>query len=135
MRVFGSAFSVSESKVTESDTVAPPGRYNQTSGKNIEFQFADDKLSRITVDDNAMSLYFLFDDRALNGVRKESGDKIIIDFEDGKARYVRTLKGVEGTLYPEKYVTGKESSYNLQGFFWETTKPVQATMPDPFKSE
>lgn len=134
LQVFGAAFSVSQSKENETDTLAPPNRYNQTTGKNITFRFEDEQLHQIVVDGNAISLYFLFDKGKLNGVRKESGDKIIIDFKDGKAAFIRTLKGVEGTYFPEKFVTGIETTFNLDGFFWEEHSPVQPPMPSPFSA-
>ncbi len=131
--VTGSGFSASQSKPTASDTLAPPGRYDQTSGKSIHIRFRNDNADRIVVDGTATSLYFLFDGRALNGVRRESGDRIIIDFDDdGRADEIRTLGGVEGTYYPEKYVTGRESDYNLEGMRWREDRPAMLPFPaDP----
>lgn len=33
-------------------------------------------------------------------------------------------------FYPEKYVTGVESSYNLEGFVWREDRPVLLPMPE-----
>ncbi|MAT38615.1 MAG: hypothetical protein CL946_03310 [Ectothiorhodospiraceae bacterium] len=127
--VFGNAFSLSASKPTDTDSIGPPGRYDQMSGVNIFMRFKDDAAERIIVDKTAISLYYLYDDRALNGVRRESGDRIIIDFEEGDGRWIRTHSGVEGTYYPERFVTGKETSYNLEGFYLRNDRPVQPPMP------
>ena len=57
-------------------------------------------------------------------MRRESSDLIIIDFaEEGGVSEIRSIKGVEGTYYPEKYVTGVEKSYNLDGFDWREDRP------------
>lgn len=128
--VTGNGFSASQSKPSESDTLAPPGRWDQTSGKSIHIRFLDDRAERIVVDGTATSLYYLWDGRALNGVRRESGDRIIIDFDDdGKAAEIRTLGGVEGTYYPEKYVTGREAEYDLEGMRWRDDRPVMQQLP------
>ncbi|MCB2203263.1 LPS export ABC transporter periplasmic protein LptC [bacterium] len=121
--VIGNAFSISRSKPEEADTLYPPGRFDQTSGKRILMEFADSKPQYIRVEGTAISLYYLYDEGALNGVRRESSDLIIISFDDGKVTEIRSIKGVEGTYYPEKYVNGKESSYNLTGFSWREDRP------------
>ncbi len=133
--VSGAAFSASRSKPSEQDTLYPPGRYDQTRGRDMHLRFLDSKADYIRVDGAATSLYYLYDEGALNGVRLESGDVIIVSFEEGDAKTIRTLGGVEGTYYPEKYVNGKESGYNLEGFLWRDDRPAllpwpEATAPD-----
>jgi len=127
--VVGSAFSASRSKPAESDTLYPPGRFDQTSGKRIRMFFADGEAERIRVEETAISLYYLYDDGALNGVRRESSDLIIIDFKEGQIDEIRSIRGVEGTYYPEKYVTGSESTYDLEGFEWRDDQPVMMPVP------
>lgn len=127
--VHGSAFSASRSKPSEKDSLYPPGRFDQTKGKNILIDFADDEVQTIRIEQTAVSLYYLFDGRALNGVRRESGDVIVVSFAGGKAEQIRTIGGVEGVYYPEKFVTGKESSYDLEGFLWRDDRPVQPLFP------
>ena len=127
--VVGAAFSASRSKPAESDTLYPPDRFDQTSGKRIQMFFTDGEAERIRVEETAISLYYLYDDGALNGVRRESSDLIIIDFKDGQVDELRSIRGVEGTYYPEKYVTGSESTYNLDGFEWREDRPVMIPVP------
>ncbi len=122
--VIGHAFSISRSKPSEQDTLYPPDRFDQTSGKKIFMHFEESSPQRIRIEQTATSLYFLYDEGALNGVRRESSDLIIIDFADGQVSEIRSIKGVEGAYYPEKYVTGKESSYNLDGFEWRDDRPL-----------
>jgi lipopolysaccharide export system protein LptA len=130
LHVVGNAFSISRSKPAEQDTLYPPDRFDQTTGNEIQMFFEDDKARHIRIEGSAISLYYLFDDGALNGVRRESGDLILLDFVDGDAKTIRTIGGVEGTFYPEKYVTGVESSYNLEGFTWREDRPVLLSLPD-----
>ncbi len=130
LEILGNAFSLSESRPSEQDTTGPPGRFDQTKGRFIRMLFEDDAPRRITVDSTALSIYYLYDGRALNGVRRESGDRIVIDFVDGEADTIISVGGVEGTYYPEKYVTGRESSFNLEGFVLRTDRPLQPPHPD-----
>jgi len=129
LHVLKNAFSISQSKPTEKDTLYPPGRFDQTKGENIYFTFRNDKADRIRVEHMAMSLYYLYDGQTLNGVRKESGDLILIDFVDGKADTIHTIGGVEGTYYPEKYVDGNAVNFNLEGFHWREERPQQPPFP------
>lgn len=122
--VVGNAFSISRSKPAEQDTLYPPDRFDQTKGKHIRMHFSDKKPQRIRIEETAISLYYLYEDMKLNGVRHESSDLIIIDFDDGNVHSIRSIRGVEGTYYPEKMVTGKERSYNLDGFHWRDDRPV-----------
>lgn len=127
--VEGNAFSISRSKPSEKDTLYPPGRFDQTKGKRIQLRFADKKPERIRVEETAISLYYVYDESALNGVRRESSDLIIIDFAEGKVQTIRSLRGVEGIYYPEKFVTGKEGSFNLEGFNWRDDRPLMPAYP------
>lgn len=129
LHVIGSGFSISRSKPAEQDTLYPPDRFDQTKGREIHMFFENDKPARIRIVESAISVYYLYEDGALNGVRRESGDLILLDFIDGEAKSIRAIGGVEGTFFPEKYVTGVESSYNLDGFVWRDDRPVMLPYP------
>jgi hypothetical protein len=129
LHVTGNAFSISRSKPPEDDVPWPPGRFDQTKGREILMFFQDNRPSHVRIEDAAISVYYLYEDGALNGVRRESGDRILLDFIDGEAKRIRTIGGVEGTFYPEKYVTGVESSYNLDGFHWRDDRPTLQPLP------
>lgn len=128
--VEGRAYSISRSRPSEKDTLYPPGRFDQTKGRRIHMDFREKKPTRIRVEETAISLYYLYDDAKLNGVRRESSDLIIIDFVDGEVDTIRSLRGVEGTYFPEKYVTGNEADYNLDGFEWREDRPEMPQGPD-----
>lgn len=129
MSVIRNAFSLSQSKPSDTASVWPEGRFDQTKGKNIHLTFVDENPDSIRVEETAVSLYYLFDGNALNGVRRESGDLIIIRFVDGEAETIHTIGGVEGTYFPEKFVTGKEETYNLEGFMLRDDKPAREAYP------
>jgi lipopolysaccharide export system protein LptA len=127
MDVTGNAMAISRSKPSEKDTLYPPGRFDQSKGNSIHLLLKDNKAERIRIERQAVSLYYLYDGRSLNGVRRESGDLVIIDFVDGKADEIRSIGGVEGKYWPEKMVTGVETGFNLEGFLWRNDRPVLDT--------
>jgi lipopolysaccharide export system protein LptA len=98
-------------------------RFDQLTGRELTMFFDGEKLQRIVADRNATSLYYLFEDDWPNGVNRSSGDRIEIDFEGGKTEKITIAKGVEGRYYPEPMVSGREPTYNLDGFRWLPKRP------------
>lgn len=133
--IVGAAFTLSQSKPAESDSMGPPGRYDQTQGKRIGMDFTDGEIRAVTVEGNAISVYYLYDDRALNGVRRESGDRMVIGFDGRRAAEIRTSGGVEGTYYPEKFVSGVEATYNIEGFRLRADRPRRPALPPALLAE
>lgn len=107
---------------------AYPTRYNQLTGRKIELFFRDDKIERMTVDQNAISLYFLYDGKEPNGCNKTSGDTITMTFLAGKIDQIRIVKGIEGVYYPENMVAKHESKYNLDGFVLRNDRPTKKSI-------
>jgi len=103
---------------------AYPSRYNQLTGRKIEMFFQDDKLREMAVDQNAISLYYLYDGKDPNGCNRTSGDKITMSFVAGKIDMIRIVRGIEGTYYPENMVLKKENTYNLDGFELRGNRPT-----------
>jgi lipopolysaccharide export system protein LptA len=103
---------------------AYPSRYNQLTGRKIELFFSDDKIERMQVDQNAISLYFLYDGKDPNGCNKTSGDAITMTFVAGKIDQIRIVKGIEGIYYSENMVARNESKYNLEGFLLRIDRPT-----------
>jgi hypothetical protein len=127
--VVGNAFSLSQSSPTAKDTLFPPGRYDQAKGAEIHLYLRDNDPDSARVETHAQSVYYLYDGRALNGVRRESGDRILLGFDDGAIATVRSIGGVEGAFYPEKMVGGAEQTYNLDGFLVREDRPLQPPCP------
>jgi lipopolysaccharide export system protein LptA len=107
---------------------AYPARYNQLTGRKIEMFFQEDKLHEMAVDQNAISLYYLYDGKDPNGANRTSGDVITMTFLEGKIDLIRIVRGIEGTYYPESMVLKKETKYNLDGFELRTDRPTLKTI-------
>jgi hypothetical protein len=98
-------------------------RYNQLTGREMTLYFANDRLDRVFVNNNATSLYYLFDNDKPDGANKSSGDRIYIDFLEGKIDRIKIVGGVQGEYFPEKMLANHEHEYNLDGFKWYTVRP------------
>ena len=108
--------------VSRADSVRR-NRFDQLTGRALTMYFARQKLTQVDVERNATSLYYLYDNEQPNGVNKSSGDRIFIDFENGKADRIKIVGGVQGQYFPEKMIAGKEGNYNLDGFRWFDVRP------------
>jgi len=111
-----------------------PSRYNQLTGRKIELFFREDKLDRMEVDQNAISLYFLYDGKDPNGCNKTSGDAITMTFVAGKIDQIRIVKGIEGIYYSENMIARDENKYNLDGFLLRRDRPAMKSIFPNLKS-
>jgi lipopolysaccharide export system protein LptA len=98
-------------------------RYDQLTAREITMYFAAGKIAHIDAERNATSLYYLFDEGEPNGANRSSGDRIVMEFQDGKIDQIRIVGGVEGKYFPESMIAGKEPRLNLDGFRWITSRP------------
>ncbi len=121
--VIGDAFAVSQSDSIYTD------RYNQLKGKQLTMFLNDRKVDHIIVENNATSLYYLYDKNEPNGVNRVSGDRVVMYFNDGKIERIAVVSGVEGNYYPEKLVRRKVASYSLAGFVYYKNRPVRKKFP------
>ncbi len=115
----GHAFAVSSSNSQYQS------RYNQLTGKNIILDFENNTLQKISVFQNAISLYFLYEDITPNGANKTTGDIISMKLKEGKPETIHILRGVEGTYYPENLIRTKIQEYNLDGFVLYNNRPTK----------
>ena len=86
------------------------------------------------VDQNAISLYFLYDGKDPNGCNKTSGDAITMTFVAGKIDQIRIVKGIEGIYYSENMVARDENKYNLDGFLLRRDHPAMKSIFPNLKS-
>ncbi|MGB2869019.1 MAG: OstA-like protein [Bacteroidota bacterium] len=100
-------------------------RFDQLTGRELTMFFANNKVQQVDVQKNATSLYYLFEDDRPNGVNKSSGDRIIIEFQQGKVDRIKIIGGVQGQYYPERMIFGREPEYNLDGFRWIALRPTR----------
>ena len=98
-------------------------RFDQLTGKELTMYFAENKLAQVDVQRNATSLYYMYETDQPNGLNKSSGDRIFIEFQDGKVDRIKIVGGVQGQYYPEKMVARRERDYNLDGFRWFDVRP------------
>jgi lipopolysaccharide export system protein LptA len=125
--VSGSAFAVERSDSIYSD------RFNQIKGKVLTMFLVDREIDRIVVENNATSLYYLYDKDKPNGLNRVSGDRVIMYFKGGKIDRIAVISGVEGNYYPEKLVRNRVSSYNLSGFVYYENRPLKSDFSFPTK--
>jgi lipopolysaccharide export system protein LptA len=111
--VVGNAFAVSKGNSAE--------RFDQLAGSRLLFNVERDTIRSIQSEGLASSIYFLLDGSAPNGVNRASGDTILISFARGTVSRI-FIHGkqtrAEGEYFPEPLVTGRESTFRLQGFRW-----------------
>lgn len=98
-------------------------RFDQLTGRVLTMYFAANKLAQVDVERNATSLYYLFETSRPNGANKSSGDRILIEFLDGKVDRIKVVGGVQGQYFPEKMIAEREQNYNLDGFRWFDVRP------------
>lgn len=120
--VRGHAVAISRSDIRYHD------RYDQLTGREMTMYFANDQLERVFVNTTATSMYYLYDNDKPNGANKSSGDRITIDFVEGKIDQIKIVGGVQGQYFPEKMLAHRESQYNLDGFKWYTVRPRRKDM-------
>ncbi len=121
--VVGASFAISRSDSLLSN------RFNQMKGRRLTMFLSHRKVNRIIVENNATSLYYLYDKNKPNGVNKVSGDKVIMYFKDGKIDRIAVISGVEGDYYPEKLIADRTNDYNLAGFAYYSDRPEISDFP------
>jgi hypothetical protein len=77
------------------------------------------------VENQAISIYHLYEDSLANGLNRTTGDRIVMSFDEGKIRTIRVFGGVEGQYVPENVLRGRESEYRIPGFLWRTDRPAK----------
>ena len=113
--------------LSQSDS-AHPRRYDQLTGRSISLWFHNNALQETYVEQNAVSLYYLYDGTDPNGANKASGDYIRMKFDSGKPNTIHVTRGIEGVYYPENIVEKDESKYNLDGFRLISNRPLFSTI-------
>lgn len=109
--------------ISKADTVG----FNQIKGRNIHAYFKDEELSKIKVEGNGQTLYYIGEDgKKISAVnRADCSDILIYVDEKGEIDKITFIYQPEATAYPlEKYP--KNEKY-LKDFKWlEDEKPVIA---------
>lgn len=113
LNLIGSAFICSE------DTLQA---FNQISGRNIFAFFKDSKLSKVKVNGNSETVYYIWDDdsKKLIGINKAVSSNMVIRFKNQEINNILYIGHPKATMYPESILPISER--NLSGFSWHSTK-------------
>lgn len=116
----GSAFTL-----TKDDTLRPQ-RAQQLSGKHIAINVNQDTIQNIISEVQAKSLYFLLSEQGIpEGAAKNSCDTIVVRFDAGAPESIIWIGGVQGEVYPEHEIEGREMSFDLPGRPEERKRPIK----------
>ena len=118
LRVTGSAFAISRGDQALAD------RFDQLSADTLELAFGEGQIRQITAERRATSVYHLVEDSVANGLNKASGDRIVLDFQDGRVTEIRIHGGIEGVYVPEPVLRARPEDYRLPGFALRTNRPA-----------
>lgn len=114
--------------VTRSDSLHPE-RFDQLSGSVITVFVEHDTARRVVADNNALGIYFGYEDGSPRGTTRSSGDLITFHLKNKKAERIVITSGAEGKYFPEKMVRKREKEYRLLGFSWRDDRPTQPSLP------
>ena len=92
--------------------------YNQIKGTDIISRFRNGNIHNVNVTGgNAETIYWLReDDAALIGIDVSKADNMVIEMKDNNISLIKSYKGIEETMFPEKDLP--ENQRLLQGFKW-----------------
>ena len=107
MELYNGAFIISQA-----DSI----RFNQIKGRFLTGYFENNKLTRVFVEGNGESVYYLIEEDEMIGVNYSKSSNIEIILEDGKLREVTEFGNPDGELHPPLLKTPEE--LRLQGFLW-----------------
>ncbi|MGB2959686.1 MAG: OstA-like protein [Bacteroidota bacterium] len=127
MKVKGDAFTISRGDP------AHPERFDQLTADTLDLFFAEGKVIRVQADRRATSVYHIYEDSLANGVNKSSGDRILMDFEEGRASSITIFGGVEGQYIPEPLLVHSVQEFRVPGFRWRENRPTMDMIGWPWK--
>lgn len=99
-------------------------RFDQTSAKDVNLFFANNKLSRADFIESVLSIYYLYEDEVANGLTKSSAKKVNIVFENDEVNQVRLYGSPQSDFYPENQVSGNEKAFTLPSFKFYKYRPT-----------
>ncbi|MFC3879293.1 OstA-like protein [Algoriphagus namhaensis] len=109
--------------------------FNQMKGRKMTGYFSEGNISRLQIDGNAESLYYLLEaDSLTQGVNVTLSATIRMDFEDGAIRKMMYNIKPDGRFIPVQSVNDENS--RLDDFVWRVEeKPTRADIDDWRKPE
>ena len=128
MRVSGDAFTISRGDS------AYPDRLDHLTADTLGLFFEEGKIVRVQADRRATSVYHIYEDSLANGLNKSSGDRILMDFDEGRVSSITIIGGVEGQYVPEPLVRHSIQEYRVPGFRWREDRPTMDMTGWPWKN-
>lgn len=99
-------------------------RYDQLNGSSIEISFSEEKITTISVNKNAKSIYYVYEEGNANGMNRIEGEDLFIYFDDKEEiSRIKVSGDPIGEYVPENLLGGTERL--LPGFGLKTGKPVR----------
>lgn len=93
-------------------------KFNQVKGKVITGLFTDSKLTSMSVDGNAESVYFSVDSlKNYTGMNRSLSSRMRLTFGDSKLKQVMFVRKPEGKYYPIEHLPADIDI--LDGFIWK----------------
>jgi len=110
-------YMITNAFVVSMDTL---GNFNQIRGRKMTADLRESKLSRVFVEGNGESLYYLLDDKTklLMGVNKILCSSITIRFRQGRVHTLSFYVKPEGRFIPPHEI--KKDELTLKGFSWKS---------------
>ncbi|MBU0692488.1 hypothetical protein KKH18_11840 [bacterium] len=78
--------------------------FNRMEGKIMSLWIADNTLSRIQIEGNAIATYYIRDEGKPKGRNTTSGDRLFVFFADSKISHIEVHGGTRGVYAPEHLV-------------------------------
>lgn len=100
-------------------------RKDQLAGNQINITFLDDSLRIIKSNGNARSIYFMLNNKEADGVVESSADSIQINISQNGTENITLINQNQGNYQPEKFVTGMETDFILNGYKFSDKKPIK----------
>jgi lipopolysaccharide export system protein LptA len=116
--VIGKAFMLSQNEKYKE-------RFDQTSSKNLNLYFINNKIQRAQFEENVLSIYYLYEEEEANGLTKSSAKDLAIIFENNEVNEVRLYGTPNSEYYPENQVAGNERTFTLPKFIFYQNRPVK----------
>jgi hypothetical protein len=98
-------------------------RFDQITGDKIELHFGENGLEETDVNNNVLSIYYMYEEGKPNGVLKSSSQRAKMFFENNAVVDVRLYESVESEYHPENLVEGKEKEFTLPTFIIYNNRP------------
>ena len=103
-------------------------RFDQISGEHIKMFFEKNKLQKTSVDGNVLSIYYLFEDEAANGLIQSSANNAKIIFTDNEIHDVKLYGQPISEYHPENLIENKEKEFTLPSFILFEGRPEKENL-------